>query len=169
VHCGIQHRHHLGYGPGTGEIEPIINVGSFGDGKITYVDYGIGDQTDTRYLSGIGGWESFELVVKFGPADENDKIAGTFDLYFSRSADSSEGALAKTKIISDAAMGNTVPNNLALTRWLYVLSTSNSIYPDPYTVYVDNVTMDFVDLSAIAGDFNLDLVVNDADIDLLAA
>lgn len=130
----------IGYG--VGSFNPSLLHGTGGVNKqILYrSDNG---WLDTGYVTGFGGWETYEIVLTMSAPDVNDKIYGTYDVFLTRSdSNNSEGLLAKTLIADDAlAYQNGASNNLGLGRITYYTGPPESGSGNDSVVYFDNISV----------------------------
>jgi hypothetical protein len=127
-----------------------------------YSDAYNGDQK-SNVIATQNGWDDFRVVLTLDQYDST-YMAGTYDLYVSQN-----GA-------PEIQVANDAPNFFALiptTPNIHNDPTTSALFrvqkgPSPARSYYDNVSIaDFGD--ALLGDFNLDSVVDDIDIDMLAA
>jgi len=122
-----------------------------------------GTYLQTNVQAGVGGWETIEIALTFNIAS-GTTLTGSYDVYLSRDASSSLGALSRTLIADN------VPVHSLSERTLQQLFISNQ--PNgalDVTTYWDNVSLTVgASLPSINGDATLDGRVNTLDFNILA-
>ncbi len=152
----------LDIGPG---IEAQISIDPNSNYRIWQTD---GTQSGGQYLqtnvqAGTGGWETIEIALTWGAAS-GTMLTGSYDVFLSRDGASSLGAMARTRIATH------VPVHTVAERTVQQLMISNQPNGSlDTTTYWDNVSLSVGRaLPSIAGDANLDGVVDISDLGLLA-
>lgn len=132
----------IGYG--IGSINPTLLHGTGGvNNQLLYRNSATNSYLSTGFVTGYGGWETYEIVLTMSPPDGADKIYGTYDVYLTRNdSNNSEGLLAKTLIVDDAsAYSNGAPNNAGLGRIAYYTGPPEFGSGNDSVVYFDNISV----------------------------
>ncbi len=123
-----------------------------------------GTYLQTNVPAGVGGWESIEIALTYNSVS-GTTLSGTYDVFLSRDALGSLGAMSRTMIAEN------VPIHTLAERTLQNLFISNQ--PNgalDVTTYWDNVSLSVgAALPSVYGDANLDSVVNSLDYNILAS
>ncbi|MCC6681121.1 MAG: HEAT repeat domain-containing protein [Phycisphaeraceae bacterium] len=115
---------------------------------------------DTGVPIGEDGWETIEMVLTWGVAD-GDAVEGTYDVYLSRDAGNSLGALARQLIADDIAVATT---NVTTLQQLDLLNDAK-LTGDTVTFW-DNILVKIAS-AFFPGDANSDGMVNLSDLQIL--
>ena len=123
-----------------------------------------GSYVQTNVSAGTGGWEAVEIALTYNAAS-GTTLTGSYDVFVSRDANSSLGALSRAQIAND------IPIHSLSERTLQQLLISNQANGAlDTTTYWDNVSLSVgAALPSINGDANLDGKVNTLDFNILAA
>jgi hypothetical protein len=121
-----------------------------------------GGAWDTGVPIGSEGWETLEIVITWGIA-EDDAVTGTYDVFLTRDADNTLGLLDRMLIADDVAVLST---DLASLQRLTLLNDANA-YGDAVTWWDNILVRVDPDLPTLAGDLNGDGFVGIADLNIV--
>lgn len=122
-----------------------------------------GQYLQTNVQAGVGGWETIEIALTWNAAS-GTTLTGTYDVFLSRDASSSLGALTRTRIANDVPV-HSVPERTV--QQLFISNQPNAALD--VTTYWDNISLSIGRvLPSIEGDANLDGVVDITDLGILA-
>ncbi len=121
-----------------------------------------GGALDTGIPIGSVGWESLEIVLTWGIA-EDDTVAGTYDVFLTRYEGNALGVLDRLLIADDMAV---LATDLASLQQLILLNDAN-LFGDAVT-YWDNILLHVApDLPVLDGDLNGDGFVGIDDLNIV--
>jgi PEP-CTERM motif len=127
-------------------------------------------QTNLGVTTGFGGWESFEMVVTFGPEDGLGQTTATYDLFFERAVANSQPILAKTLLVDDATINTAFDVGFGNMRWFYGLNPHFNNTPEvpiDATMYFDNILITRTIADLLPGDLDGDGFVGITDLNLV--
>lgn len=130
-------------GFGFGSFNPTLLHGTGSGNNLLYRNSATNSYLNSGFVTGHGGWETYEIVLTTSAPDGNDKIFGTYDVYLARNdPNNSEGLLAKTLIVDDApAYSNGVTNNVGIGRFTYFTGAPVPASGNDSVLYFDNVSV----------------------------
>lgn len=130
-------------GYGFGNVNPtLLHGSSAGNNTIYYIDGSTGSWVSTGVATGVGGWETYEIVLSMESIGVG-LISGTYDVFLTREdAGNSEGILARTKIVDAAtAYGAGFADEAALGRITYYTGAPIAESGNQSVLYLDNISV----------------------------
>jgi|GEM_PF-1775747 len=122
-----------------------------------------GTYVPTTATAGTGGWESVEIALTWSVAT-GTTLVGTYDVFLSRDANSSLGALSRTMIAENVPVHSLTERTV---QQLFISNQANGALD--VTTYWDNISLSVgAALPSIQADANLDGRVNTLDFNLLS-
>jgi len=122
-----------------------------------------GTYLNTNVQAGTGGWESVEIALTYSAAT-GTTLVGTYDVFLSRDANSSLGAMSRTMIAENVPVHSLTERTV---QQLFISNQPNGALD--VTTYWDNISLSVgAALPSIQADANLDGRVNTLDFNLLS-